>query len=189
MVAALVGALLELEGCRPVFAGRDEGPTSALQRLLPLGAVLVDCEIGAAESDLFFATANRHGVRVVVFGWAERAHRIARIASVRGVSWLTLPPNGEGLRSALGSRRQATSRRSNPEMIMAPDGTRILLDGIGRRWMIYDRRTGDRRASEPLAVDRTFVAEDGETRHCEVLDSVATANSARDLDAQLQAAR
>jgi hypothetical protein len=188
MVAALVGGLLELEDCLPVFAGREEGPTSALQRLLPLTAVLVDCETGAAESDLFFATAARQDVRVIVFGWSQRAHRIARIASARGVSWLTLPTDAERIRIALGSRRKKASRRSNPEMIMAGDGTRILLDAIGRRWMIYDRRVGDRRSPDTVAVDRTFVAEDGETRRCEVMDDIASANSARELDAQLQAA-
>lgn len=187
MIAALVGGLLELEGCKPVFAGRQEGPAAALQRLRPLGAVLVDCEISAAESDLFFAVANRHGIRVVVFGSSHEAHRIGRIASARGISWFTLPPEPERLRAALGTRRKEEPRRRNPEMIRASDGTRILLDRAGRHWMVYDRRVGDRRSFDSRSVDRAFVAEDGEIRHCEVADAGGD-GSAVELEAQLETA-
>lgn len=188
MIAALVGVLLELEGCQPVFPNAEEGPAAALQRLRPLGAVLVDCDVGAAQSDLFFAVAKRHDIHVVVFGSTHVAERIARIASARGISWFTLPSEPERLRNALGTRRKQDSRRKTPEMIVAPDGTRILLDGVGRHWMVYDRRVGERRSPDDRPVDRVFVAEDGETRHCALLDANLGGSSAAELEAQLQTA-
>lgn len=192
MIAALVGVLLELDGCQPVFAGTQEASVEALQRLRPLGAVLVDCEAGTAESDLFFAAAHRGGTRVVVFGPSYLAGRICGIARTRHVSWFTLPPEPDRLRTALGARRKdgaTEGRRRNPEMTFAADGTRILFDRVGRHWMVYDRRVGDRRSLETSSVDRVFIAEDGEVRHCELADAAVGQSSAIELDAQLQNAR
>src|SRR5581483_3402565 len=101
VVAALVGILVEGADKIPVYANPGETATEAIERLRPLAVVLVDATIDAAQSDLFFAVAARHGIRSVVFGAVTSARAIAEIAAARGIPWFTLPPTVDELSVAL----------------------------------------------------------------------------------------
>lgn len=192
VVAALVGILVEIAGRTPVFAEPVESATDALERLRPLSVVLVEVTLGSARSDLFFAAAAKSGIGVAVFGPVERAREIAEIAGSRNVPWFTMPPSREQLATALdiaggrARRRRDTERRAGVEAVIASDGTRILLDRDGRRWMVYDRRvSSDRRREEEPATVRVFVSDAGEARQCGLDESEARQASAIALELQL----
>src|SRR4051812_6278937 len=101
VVAALVGMLVELTGRQPVFAATDEQPGDAVRRLRPVAVILLDAEIDAARSDLFFALTSRHQIPVVVFGSELRAREIGEIAALRRIPWITLPPDRDQLAAVL----------------------------------------------------------------------------------------
>jgi DNA-binding NtrC family response regulator len=188
LIAALVGLLIELAGAVPAFANPAELPADAVQRVRPIGVVLVDAEMDAARSDLFFAMTARRGAGVAVFGSDGHIRAIAEIAAARRIPWFTLPPNIERLRmvlsAAAGKQRNERSqeRRRPAEATRTADGTRILRDTTGRHWAVYDRRGGHERRSsdERTGLDRVFVAEDGETRSCQ-LSGAAEGNETADL--------
>jgi hypothetical protein len=168
VIAALVGLLVELEGREPAFPREHESPADALERLRPVAVALVDCAFASARSDVFFAMAAQKRVNVVVFGPDARAHEIGEIAAQRSIPWLVLPPSGRDVATALaGGADRAQSRRLGErrvveELTICTDGTPVLSDDEGRRWLVYDRRAAhDRRAGE---TDRVFVALDGERR-------------------------
>jgi CheY-like chemotaxis protein len=196
VIAALVGMLVELAGCEAVFAGDDEQPADALTRLRPLAVILIDAEMNAARSDLLFALAARKQIGLVVFGAGGRAREVAEIAAQRQIPWVTLPPDLERLaavidlvckKKPLGRQHD---RREPAEAVVSADGTCILRDTAGRNWIVYDRRSAsDRRVNEDGEVgDRVFVAEDGETRHCELPAVELSERAANVLEEQLSRA-
>ena len=196
VIAALVGMLVELAGCQAVFAGDDEQPADALTRLRPLAVILIDAEMNASRSDLLFALAARKQIGLAVFGSAARAREIAEIAAERQIPWLTLPPDVDRLTAVIDlvcgkkthGRRQ--DRREPAEAVVSLDGTCILRDTSGRHWIVYDRRSAtDRRVNEHGEIgDRVFVAEDGETRHCELPAIELRERAASVLEEQLSRA-
>lgn len=169
IVAALVGMLVEMVGRTPVFAESDEAPSDALLRLRPLAVLLVDASIDAARSDLFFAIAARHGVRIAVFGDDRRARSLAEIAGHRRIPWFTIPPTLDELtvaiNAAAGDRRVSRQPdRRAPSAVTAVDGTRILSDPEGTRWMVYDRRVATDRRAVSDSSTRVFISDAGELR-------------------------
>lgn len=198
VLAALVGVLVELTGSQPVFAETNEQPADALQRLRPLAVILVDCELGTAHSDLFFALAARKRVGVAVFGSDAQARRIGEIAAARAIPWFTLPPGPDRIRAAIEAamtsntshqERGAERRHLADATPVAADGTRILRDTVGRHWMVYDRRgLGERRSAKDAIADRVFIAEDGETRHCMISELEQRDESLTALERQLERA-
>lgn len=173
MAAALLAMLLELEGYDPVFALGNESPDTALARVKPLLVVLVDHALDVAKSDLFLARAARRQVGVVLFGTKASATPSAWAES-RRVPWFRMPVDGATLRHAIDEstsgfrllRTDVDRRRHRTET--DADGTLIYHDRSGRRWHVYDRRSGDRRQHPSTAPDasgngdRTFVNEAGE---------------------------
>jgi hypothetical protein len=173
MAAALLAMLLELEGYDPVFALGNESADAALARVKPLLVVLVDQALDVAKSDLFLARAARRQVGVVLFGTRASATPSAWAES-RRVPWFRMPVDGATLRRAIEEstsgfrllRTEVDRRRHRTET--DADGTLIYHDRSGRRWQVYDRRSGDRRhnpstSPNPTGNDeRTFVNDDGE---------------------------
>jgi hypothetical protein len=197
VVAALIGMLVETTGRTPVFANPDEVPSDALERTRPTAAVIIDVSLSSAESDLFFAAAAKWNIGVAVFGPESIARRIAEIAGDRRIPWFTMPPTAQQLARALevatnADRRRADAERRSTasrasEAVVAPDGTRILRDSTGQRWMVYDRRVAsDRRGSPgaPIAV-RVFVSDEGESRECGLGEQEVRQASASALELQL----
>jgi hypothetical protein len=171
MAAALVGMLLELEGYEPAFAREGEDPEAALTRVRPLLVVLIDRALESARSDMFLARAARHQIGVVVFGAQDAGSGGAAWAQSRRVPWFRMPGDGAELRraieSSIGSFRlwRTDVDRRRPRTETAADGTLIYHDRAGRRWQVYDRRSGvDRRHSETPADSghRAFVNDAGE---------------------------
>jgi hypothetical protein len=175
MAAALLGMLLELEGYEPAFANEGESPDAALARVRPLLVVLVDQALDVARSDLFLARAARRQVGVVLFGTQGSDGGPPAWARERRVPWFLMPVDGPGLRRAIEDStssyrlwRSDTDRR-RPRTETAADGTLIYHDRSGRRWYVYDRRSGERRQGRlnatpdpDAAGHRTFVNDAGE---------------------------
>ena len=198
LVAALIGLLVETSGGQPIYPAQDEPLGEALTRLRPVSLVLVDVAISEAQSDLFFALAERHGVRVVVFGSSKQIREIASVASQRGIAWFSLPPTQHGIDAAiqLNQNRRAESsddRRQGAGSSISEDGTPILVDQLGTQWLVYDRRVSMVRRQGPedavSGIDRTFVSERGERFSCVVDSSVAADSTAVTLSDQLEHAR
>jgi hypothetical protein len=197
LIAALVGLLVETVGRNAVFAAPGEQPGEAVARLRPLAVVLVDCSMDAARSDLFFAVLARHGIGSIVFGSEHQARAIAEIAAARSLPWLTVPPTVDDLSRAIATAAgeaavgRGEERRESPDAIVAADGTRILRDRTGHRWMVYDRRqSSDRRARDEPGdmTTRVFVSDEGRRLEYGVSPSEASQASALALETQLMRA-
>ena len=183
MLATLLGMFAELAGFVACFAEPDERAEAALARSRPVFAVLLDGTLDAAQSDLFFAAAARHRVGVAIFGTPRQAVTIPERARARGVPYFDAPTGVDEfvriVESARASEwwRRAGERRQpgrDPSAERGPDGALVFVDRAGRRWQVYDRRGGDRRAIPPIkahhaseaaeaALVRLFVGDGGET--------------------------
>ena len=157
MTGALLGMLVELAQLEPVFAEPSERPEDALNRLVPLLVVIADGEIDKFTSDLFIARAQHRGIGVIVFGKKTGdAGYDGEWASQRGIPYLKLPTDAEQFGRSLDQAikhdrrsRLAGDRRSPSRVEHGVDGTLILQTEFGERWYVYDRRSGERRRSEP----------------------------------------
>jgi hypothetical protein len=194
MPAALLGMLLELEGYEPAFVRQGERPEAALARVRPLLVVLIDQALDVARSDLFLARAARHQIGVVVFGAQDGGSGQAAWAQSRRVPWFRMPGDGAELRRAIeasiGSFRlwRTDVERRRPRTETAADGTLIYHDRAGRRWQVYDRRSGvDRRQSDTPAGSghRAFVSEAGEEWRVEMAATDFLDESPAALEKQL----
>ncbi|MDQ3998146.1 MAG: hypothetical protein M3303_14150 [Gemmatimonadota bacterium] len=200
MAAALLGMLLELEGYEPAFAGEGENAEAALARVRPLLVVLVDRVLDVARSDLFLARAARRQVGVAVFGTEGAARGSAAWAATRRVPWFKMPVDGAALRRAI-EESTASFRlfrsdmdRRRPRAEPTSDGALVYHDSSGRRWRVYDRRSGDRRqggteSGEGSSGDRIFVNDAGEEWRCEMARADFLDQSAAALEQQLARAR
>jgi hypothetical protein len=79
IIAALMGALVELSGFRPLFPTADERPPEAITRA---GArlVLLDCEHEAARLAEAYQRADEAGSRVLLFSAARSARELELFA-------------------------------------------------------------------------------------------------------------
>lgn len=66
LIAALLGALLEIHGFKPCFPEADEHPRDALRRCRP-GALLIDCDNDVACSDAVLGPARMMSARLILF--------------------------------------------------------------------------------------------------------------------------
>ena len=101
VIAALIGMLLELEDYEPVFAEPDEQPEDAVRRLRPPLVIVLDGELAAARSDLFFARAVATGARVVLFSEPLAADDVRAVARERRLPFFAMPVDRETLGHAL----------------------------------------------------------------------------------------
>lgn len=167
MTGALLGMLVELSQLEPVFADGDERPEEALNRHVPLLVIIADGDVDAFKSDLFLARAQHRGINVVVFGVSHRGGTPVW-AKERGLPYLELPTDAEAFGRILDQamrqdRRSRLSgdRRDPARTERAVDGTLIFHAESGERWYVYDRRSGERRRSEPTESYRVFVNQEG----------------------------
>ena len=163
-------------------------------RLRPVPFALISIALTEARSDLFFALAEKHSSRVVVFGPDQQFGEIADVASRRRIGWFSVPPTREAIASAIGvqaNRRDASTddRRQSPHASRASDGTPILVDQLGTHWLIYDRRVAAARRTPDATIDRTFISELGERFSCVVDSTIANDATASTLAEQLTQAR
>ena len=175
MSGALLGMLVELAQLEPVFADLNERPEDALVRVRPLLVVVADGQTDAYRSDLFIARAQHRGVSVVIFAPAGRASESSEWAKQRDLPHLELPADAETFGRLLdqavrADRRSKLSgdRRSAASTERAVDGTLVFHDHSGRRWYVYDRRSGERRRTEEPDQPsyRVFVNDEGLELRC-----------------------
>ena len=114
MIGALLGALVELAGYRPLFADVDERPDAAIERLEP-DLVLLDCELAAAAEDDAYRAAFEAGSRLLLFGSSLTAVETERFAARRGAPCITLPIGytafSERVKALLDDRSERTVAR------------------------------------------------------------------------------
>ena len=91
VIAALIGMLLEMEDFEPVFARPDERPEDALSRLRPPLVIVIDGELDAARSDLFFARAAAARARVVLFSEPLAADDVRAAPRARRLPYFAMP--------------------------------------------------------------------------------------------------
>lgn len=186
LLAALVGSVVELSRLRAAFPRANERPDEALARVKPLIAILIDAVADEAESDIFLARARKKGVHLLMFGSAATATARRQWAEARQVSVFALPDEVARLTTELqriasgaGKRARSFERRGRPQIL----GPLVFNDQSGTRWSVYDRRSKDRRQHE---IDREFVSESGEVRHCHIDELEAAKTSPEELNRQLE---
>lgn len=184
VLAALVGSIVELSTLVATFPLPNERPEDALARVKPLAAILIDGAADEAQSDLFLARARKKGVQLLVFGGAGTAALRRPWAAARNIPVFTLPDEIPQLDEAL--RRIVAGAGKSTRIFERRDkssGPLVVQDRAGKRWSVYDRRSADRRQS---IVDREFVSETGEVRHCHLDADEATDTSPGALIDQLE---
>jgi hypothetical protein len=101
MVAALVGLLLDPDRYDPMFPGALERPEDALARVRPPLVLVLDCDVDAARSDLFFARTTKTRATVVLFGPPGSRQTVTELAQTRGVPFVHLPTDRASLTDAI----------------------------------------------------------------------------------------
>lgn len=101
MVAALVGLLLDPDYFDPTFPLPRERPEDALARERPPLVLVLDCDLDAARSDLFYARMAKTRATVVLFGAPSGHEDVAELARLRSVPCIQLPTNREALTAAI----------------------------------------------------------------------------------------
>lgn len=96
LLAALLGALIETLGLRPVFAPAGERPRETLLRHRPR-AVLLDCGHTDACDESFLGPATMTGTRVIVFGRESQRSLLERFATKHSIRHLVIPARPERL--------------------------------------------------------------------------------------------
>ncbi len=100
LVAALLGALVEIEGYTPHFVRDGEDAREALRRVWP-GVMLVDCDHPEACRAAFLGPAKMMGTRVVLFGRPGLAAVMRECAERFQLRTLAMPPAPGALGRAL----------------------------------------------------------------------------------------
>lgn len=186
LLAALLGMLVDSIRMQAVFPKPNESALDAVARVRPAAAVLIDAAFPDAGSDLLLARVRASGTILLLFGQRDALRGRMGWAREQSVPAFVVPDQVDDLALALGSiqrgRRRSADRRE-PSGRTA-DGTLYLDDGRCC-WYVYDRRASDRRGGE---VDRRFVSDRGEVRHCFLTEDEAAHTGAADLETQLAAA-
>jgi hypothetical protein len=107
VVAALLGALVELERHTALYPGAGETLPSALSRLRPrvvLIEAVGDAPVAPDELGRLFASVRETGARGVLFAAAGRRDDLRRRAAALDAPWFTLPVDRRSLAHLLGLR-------------------------------------------------------------------------------------
>ena len=186
ILAALVGTMVEFARYTAAFPGPDELPAQALERVKPLAAVVLDISEDAGASDLFVSRADRLSVPVLLFGRPEVLEQRRQWLAHRQLTAFALPDEIAQLESAIEGLmpddlrpRSVQDRRGRA--LRNSSGVVDFVDAGGMHWTVYDRRGPERRNR----VDRRFVSDSGEVRHCEITEQEARLVSLATLAEQL----
>ena len=76
-------------------------PDDALARVQAPLVLLLDCDLDAAQSDLFFARTTKPRSAVVLFGTPTNRHDVVGLAHRRSVPWVRLPTSRTALTEAI----------------------------------------------------------------------------------------
>jgi hypothetical protein len=112
LLAALIGAAVELVGFRAAFPRTDESPLSALRRLRA-AYVLVDCKDPGAHDETLLGRGLMRGARLFLFGTAERLAPFRSRAARYQAELIEFPRDIAALHEIL-SRRPQPDREPQP---------------------------------------------------------------------------
>lgn len=101
IIAALLGALVELAGYSPCFPKANERPAAAIDRLAP-AIVLLDAGHDAALDDEVYHFAGASGATLCLFGHRHDLLRVSLLASRRGVRSFAVPVDYRTFEHVLG---------------------------------------------------------------------------------------
>jgi hypothetical protein len=99
-LAALLGALVELEGYEPLFPRVDETADVALTRLRPRASV-VDGKFLNALNEVFYARAKMLEARVILLSPLPLSPRLRELVDRYGFTVLTLPLDREAFSKSI----------------------------------------------------------------------------------------
>jgi DNA-binding response OmpR family regulator len=90
LIAALLGALIELEGFRPIFPSGEERVSETLERERP-SVLIVDVDHPDGASRGVLARARLAGIAVIFFSPRRHGEEVHVIAEQCGVAWFPMP--------------------------------------------------------------------------------------------------
>ena len=182
MLAALIGILADTAKLAPFFPQPGESLTEAVARVRPVVAIVLDASLDEAGSDVFLAHVRAASARLLLFGSVDEIGARSEWARKQSVPTFVVPAQVEDLMLALQALQQRPGRggQRRAQGGSTPDD-KLVFQNAGVRWYVYDRRSQDRRA----AIDRRFVSEEGEVRHCLLSEAEAGNVSEDRLSAQL----
>ena len=90
VISALLGAMVELDGCAPVFPAADEQPLAAIRRHRP-DLLLLDCENDLAWDVAAMRAIVTMGTRILLFSAMRSQREIEQIAARYDVAAFVLP--------------------------------------------------------------------------------------------------
>jgi DNA-binding response OmpR family regulator len=90
VISALLGAMVELDGFRPIFPAVDERPLVAVWRHRP-DLILLDAEHELAWDTDAMRRISSSGARVLIFSAMRSQHEIEQIGARWGMEGFVLP--------------------------------------------------------------------------------------------------
>lgn len=110
LLAALIGAAVELAGFRPAFSRAGETPTETVRRVRPM-SVLIDAHDETLLAEPTLGRTLMTGARLVLFGSRVQCAAMTLVARRYGADLWILPDELERLPAILHKHRSASSRR------------------------------------------------------------------------------
>ena len=112
LIAALIGAAIELMGYRAEFPRVDELTIDALRRLRP-AYMLIDASDPSAGDETLLGRCMMSDTRVFVFGTAEATERLRDVAAKYQAQLIVFPRDIEALPTILTRRLPNRARLPN----------------------------------------------------------------------------
>lgn len=110
LVAALLGAMVELAGLEPVFPSGSETPRDTL-RATRTALLLIDCRDPAAQDDTLLGNAMMIGARTFLVGTERSIGALVEIAKRYELRTLVLPRDAERLPGLFFTEGTGSNRR------------------------------------------------------------------------------
>jgi hypothetical protein len=111
LIAALVGAAVELIGYRAAFPRANESGAETVRRTRP-AFVLLDCDDLTSVDDAFLGRTLMTGARLFVFGSEAGVEAHAALAVRYGMASIVFPRDVDALHSILSRRRSPQDVRA-----------------------------------------------------------------------------
>ena len=112
LLAALLGAAVELVGYRAAFARAGESASDALRRARA-GFVLLDTADALSTDEAFLGRALMTGARLFLFGSAAAVEGHAELAARYGMGVIALPRDLDSLHAILSRRVSPRGRHAS----------------------------------------------------------------------------
>lgn len=179
LIAALLGLLVEMQGVRPQFSISSES-IAAFAAESSESVIFIEATSELATSAQLAQITTRSAPAIVVFSHATQTRTLAAVAADYSLAWMIVPPSATELAAILRRDARRDPADSRPqrltEVSSAEDGTTIVCDKRGQRWLVRDHRGV-----------RTFVSEHGHVRRIAIPASETSDHTLSTLSAQFNA--